>query len=164
MGSGASAMPMATSVVTDTDGAFELRGVAPGRTSVAVAAYKHHSKIVPALDVATGAVVGPLRIELSPTAEGEQPRIETAGIGVSVAATDEGVVIARVMPEGGAADAGLSPGDTIVEVDGVAVADLGFNGSLQRIRGPEGTTVQLTVRRNDGESFGVEVVRKKIRA
>ena len=45
----------------------------------------------------------------------------------------------QVLPGGGAAEAGLLPGDGILRVDGQAVAALGFTEAIQRIRGPEGS-------------------------
>ena len=40
-------------------------------------------------------------------------------------------------------------GDTVLAVDGAQAATLGMNETVQRIRGLEGSTVRLTVRKAD---------------
>jgi hypothetical protein len=162
VGSGSSALPMATSIVTDDDGGFELPGLPPGKSSVVVAAFAHHTRIVGGLDVAEGARIGPMTVELNPTADGEKPKLELAGIGAALGAADDGLVVQTVFPGGGADDAGLRPGDVILAVDGARVVDLGFGGTIQRIRGIEGTTVTLEIRSGD-EVRRVVATRKKIR-
>jgi len=48
---------------------------------------------------------------------------------------------------GGAAQAGIAIGDQILAIEGQPVGELGFAGAIQRIRGPEGSCIPLTVRR-----------------
>ncbi len=43
--------------------------------------------------------------------------------------------------------AGIRAGDQILEVDGKSTRDMGFNNSVQHIRGPKGTEVTLKVKR-----------------
>ena len=95
--------------------------------------------------------------------EGEEPKLELTGIGAALTPKDEVLLIGRVLPGGGAAEAGLVPGDAILSVDGIPVVKLGFNGCIQRIRGPEGSTVLLAVRKAGGEEIQLEVYRRKIR-
>src|SRR5262249_47389898 len=64
---------------------------------------------------------------------------------------DDALVVGQVFPGGGAAAAGMRPGDAIVSIDGAPVTAIGFADSIQKIRGPEGSVVRLGVRR-DGES------------
>ena len=59
-------------------------------------------------------------------------------------------------------DVGLASGDQILAIDGMPVARLGYEGAIGVIRGPEGTTVVLRVRRNGRESDFV-VTRKRVR-
>ena len=109
--------------------------------------------------------VGPVRVELTPLKEGEKPKIELAGIGAVLAPIEDGLEIQRSIEGGGAADAGLGAGDVIVAVDGVSVLGASMQESIQRIRGPEGTQVVLTVKKKaDGTVVEIAVVRKKIRA
>jgi C-terminal processing protease CtpA/Prc len=55
-----------------------------------------------------------------------------------------------VYPGGGAAAAGVVPGDRIASIDGTPVADLGEAGAVARIRGVPNTTLALGVRRAGG--------------
>lgn len=164
LGGGSSAVPTARSAITGADGRFELGGVPPGDRSILVAAYKCHLRIVSGLRVAPGATVGPLVVDLTPTREGEQPTLEVVGIGVQLAAGEDVLRVERVLPGGGAADAGLVAGDAILSVDGVRVTELGFAPSMEKIRGPEGTSVRLGVRRAAGGEVELVVPRKRIRA
>lgn len=71
--------------------------------------------------------------------------------------TETGAVHVRETREGLAADeAGLLPGDEILMVDGVYVRDLGAAAVRDKLRGPVGSTVDLTVVR------GEEVLRVKL--
>jgi C-terminal processing protease CtpA/Prc len=98
-------------------------------------------------------------------ADGEEPTIELAGIGAVLSAKDDVLLIGRVVEGGGAAEAGLTVGDAILAVDGAPVARLGFAGSIQRIRGPEGTAVQLSVRKVGAEdAVTLAVTRRRLRA
>lgn len=70
---------------------------------------------------------------------------------------ETGSVLVRETREGRAADkAGLVPGDEILMIDGVYVRDLGAEAVRNRLRGPVGSSVELTVVR------GEEVVRVKL--
>jgi C-terminal processing protease CtpA/Prc len=98
-------------------------------------------------------------------AEGEQPRIELAGIGAVLSADGDVMRIERTVEGGGAAEVGLTEGDAILEVNGAPVGDLGFGGCIERIRGPEGSTVRLRVLRGGRTAPEViDVPRRRIRA
>jgi C-terminal processing protease CtpA/Prc len=74
----------------------------------------------------------------------------------------EGLAVVQVLPGGGAAEAGLARGDLVLRVDGAPVAELGFGGAIDAIRGPEGTRVSLGVRRGE-RTFEVSAVRRLVR-
>lgn len=164
IGRGASAVPVAETALSGEDGAFALDGVAPGLRSVAVWAADHHGRIRSGLVVEPGRTLDLGTVDLTPVEEGERPQLELAGIGAVLVAEGDGMVIQRVIDGGGAAEAGLAPGDAILEVAGEPVTALGFGGSIEAIRGPEGTTVQLEVRRASGVVERVRVPRRRIRA
>jgi hypothetical protein len=163
LGEGSSAIPLVTTAITRDDGGFELAGIAPGRRSISAGAFGHHMAIVGPLDVTEGARLGPITIELSPTAPGETPRIELAGIGAALAADGDALRVNQVFPGSGAEAAGIVVGDAILAIDGTPVTSLGLEGAIGVIRGPVGTKVVLRIRRASGES-DVSVTRTKIRA
>ena len=55
--------------------------------------------------------------------------------------------------------AGLLPGDLVLATDGVALDGLTVDGARDRIRGPKGTTVTLTIKRGEAEPFDLEITR-----
>lgn len=149
--------------MTGPEGRFELAGLPSRPLSIFVAAEGHHGRILSGVQVPDGGEAGPLTVELGPVTEGEDPRIELAGIGAVLERTRGGLRIARVMPGGGAAEAGLLPGDEILAVEGRPVPELGFAGAIEAIRGPEDSLVLLTVRRGEAAPAEVRVWRRLVR-
>lgn len=85
------------------------------------------------------------------------------GVGITVvAAADGSSYEVRAVTKGGPAEeAGVLPGDKIMAVDGVTVAEIGTDEATNRIRGEEGTTVVLTLERA-GETLNLTVERRQI--
>lgn len=165
LGGGASAVPVSTSALTDADGRFELGGAPPGVGSVVAWAADHHGRVRSGIAIAERVRVDVGTLDLTPVEEGEEPRIELAGVGAVLRADGDVLRIERVVEGGGAAEAGLVPGDAILAIDGAPVGGLGFGGSIERIRGPEGTAVRLEVRREGAAaSETIAVMRRRIRA
>ena len=85
--------------------------------------------------------------------------------GVGIQVTPDSGVIKVISPMDGmpAAAAGIKPGDRITSIDGTAVTGQDFNATIDRMRGPVGTKVTLTVQR-DGENkpFDVTLVRADV--
>src|SRR5581483_1310143 len=71
--------------------------------------------------------------------------VHYSGIGTRVDSTS--LVILEVFDGSPAAQAGIRPGDTIVAVDGQAVSGADRASVIDRIRGPSGTQVTVTVSR-----------------
>lgn len=158
-------------VATAGDGSFELEGLAPGAVSIEIRARGYALKVeeLPAerdgaRDALTIALVpgGPEVARGNPLGVGSGNG-ELAGIGVQIAPTLDALRITYVMPGSGALDAGLSAGDLIVAVEGVPVSTLGAQAALANIRGPAGTSVMLTLRR-DGRDTRLSVARRLIRS
>ncbi len=86
------------------------------------------------------------------------------GIGALVEMREDGYLSIVEPLEGRPADlAGLRAGDLILEVDGVEIKGMNLIEAIALIRGPEGTTVHLTIQREGiAEPFDVEIVRKRI--
>ena len=89
----------------------------------------------------------------------EEAEGELIGIGAIVAA---GGTIRYPLGGSPAEDAGLRPGDTIRTVDGESVLGIPTRDLLDKVKGPQGTTVNLSVLREDGTLFETEIVRKSI--
>jgi hypothetical protein len=157
-----SLLPGATSTICDADGNFELTGVPAGRHSLTAAAFRHDLRTLSGIEVVEGGEAGPIAVVLSPSGD-ETPTREIVGIGVALRPAGDELAITEVIPGGGAARVGLMVDDTIVAVDGVSVSDLGFGPAIQAIRGPEGTKVSVTVRRNTGEETTVDVPRARVK-
>ena len=98
--------------------------------------------------------------------EFEEIRLSTMGsypgVGIEVVAEDAGVKVLRPIEGSPAEAAGMLSGDYIVKIDGVDVgSDLA--GAINRMRGPAGSTVYLTVRRSGrSELLNFSVRRAKV--
>ena len=87
---------------------------------------------------------------------------EYEGIGAWVDTTADYVTIINPMRDSPAEKAGLKTGDKVIGVDGEDVTGIDGNLVLQRILGPAGTSVTLTIQREEVEPFDVTIQRAKI--
>jgi carboxyl-terminal processing protease len=76
-----------------------------------------------------------------------------AGIGVEVAPSTQGVSVIRRMSGSPAERAGIRTGDIIVRIDDIAVDPRDVNAAIERMRGPNGSTIHLAVRRAGAPSL-----------
>jgi len=83
------------------------------------------------------------------------------GIGASVDMIDGKFTIVSPLKGSPAEKAGLLPNDVVLKVDGKDISKVSLEEAVDMIRGPQGSTVVLTVQRND-EIFEVNVVRDMI--
>ena len=150
--------------VSAADGSFQLGGLPPRPASLLVSADGHHARIVGGIDVRDGGVAGPVEVRLSPLADGEDPAVELAGIGATLARRGRSALrITGILPGGGAAEAGLAPGDEVLSVEGRPISELGLSGAVELIRGPEDTRVRLVARRGEAPPAEVWVWRRLVR-
>ncbi|MDR0325379.1 MAG: S41 family peptidase [Oscillospiraceae bacterium] len=87
------------------------------------------------------------------------------GVGIRVEPDgEEGIRIVEVMASSPAEEAALRTGDVITHVNGMAVADTGYNGAVASISGDAYTSVTLTVSRpsEGGGSFTVDLMRRTV--
>jgi carboxyl-terminal processing protease len=77
----------------------------------------------------------------------EDTQGEFAGLGVEVDFREDRVTVIATMPASPAERAGILPGDRIVAVDSVAITGIRADTIVRRMRGPAGTKVRLTIRR-----------------
>lgn len=68
-------------------------------------------------------------------------------------------VVVTPLSDSSAANAGLMPGDLIMDINGKKTAGMPFNDLLHEMRGPLGTSVKLELDRN-GMPFAVDLERK----
>lgn len=84
------------------------------------------------------------------------------GIGVTISIEDQSTIIVDVH-EGSPADrAGLRQGDIILSVDGTRLAGLGLDQVVLLVRGPTGTSVELTAKRSGGPTLTFRIKRERI--
>jgi carboxyl-terminal processing protease len=84
-----------------------------------------------------------------------------SGIGVWLKQKDGDFEIISVLPSSPALEAGLESGDVIRSVDGESVEAMTVDEAVVRIKGPEGTEVEIGVERS-GESLSFTIVRRSI--
>ncbi|MFN2166441.1 MAG: S41 family peptidase, partial [Anaerolineae bacterium] len=88
---------------------------------------------------------------------------EFEGIGVEVQMRDGRLVIVAPIDNTPAAEAGLQPGDIIVAVNGEDVTGMALEAIVQRIMGPAGTEVTLSILDPDtGQTREVTLTRARI--
>ena len=94
----------------------------------------------------------------------EQTRGEFGGLGIEV--TQEEGFVKVVSPIDGtpADEAGMEAGDFITHVDGESVLGLTLNEAVERMRGPVGSEILITVvREGEDEPFDVTIIRDFIK-
>lgn len=67
------------------------------------------------------------------------------GIGIEISQDNGRLVVVTPIEDTPAFKAGLKSGDIILEIDGEPTQEFGLNDAVKRIRGPQGTTVVLTI-------------------
>ena len=85
------------------------------------------------------------------------------GVGMTVQARSDGqgIDVLAVTAGGSAEEAGVLAGDRIVAVDGASTLDMDVDDVTARIRGEEGTTVELTALRQE-QTLTFQVERRRI--
>ncbi len=86
------------------------------------------------------------------------------GIGIEYLILDDSLVVSAVVPGGPAEKAGLKPGDRIVQVNQRNFTGSWLNNDTiqNAIRGSEGTTVQLKVKKSSGMFMSKKLTRSRI--
>jgi carboxyl-terminal processing protease len=84
------------------------------------------------------------------------------GVGVEIRMIDDDLTVIRPMEGTPGERAGLLPGDVITHVDGKSIKGMDIIDAMTLIRGPEGTKVVLTIKREGKEPFDVTIIRERI--
>ena len=74
------------------------------------------------------------------------------GVGIEIGMRDEVLTVISPLKDTPAYRAGMQAGDKIIEIDGESTAGISIEEAVSRIRGKEGTTVTLTVFRDDSKA------------
>ena len=93
----------------------------------------------------------------------EQMHNAYVGIGITITPAEDGsgLLVTQVNQGGAAEEAGMKPGDVIVEIEGHSAAGMTTTQARDLVRGEEGTQVKLAVRR-DGERIDLTITRKTV--
>ena len=67
------------------------------------------------------------------------------GIGIQIGIRDGNLVVISPIEGTPAYEAGLEPGDIIMEIEGESTKDMGLTDAVSKIRGPKGEPVELTI-------------------
>lgn len=93
----------------------------------------------------------------------EDVRGRFEGIGAEIGIREGALRIIAPLEGSPAQRAGLTPGDIVVKIDDAVAADLTLDAAVQKIRGPKGTTVTLTISRaEEPEPREVRIERAQI--
>lgn len=93
----------------------------------------------------------------------EEQRGSYAGVGMQIRSFRGAVIVDFPFPQTPAFEAGLRPGDRINSIDGVSTEGYSINEVAETVRGRVGTTVRLSLTREESErEFDVDVLRARI--
>jgi hypothetical protein len=135
--------------VTRADGSFELAGIPGGPVVIRVHAEGYRARLEAGMTARDGAVLGPIIVALTRLGPDVPPGTDVVGVGIGMVADGDALQVVRVVPGSGAFDAGIEFGDHIVAIDGVPVTQLGVDRAFASLRGQPGTTVAITLRRDE---------------
>lgn len=92
-----------------------------------------------------------------------QTKGEFGGVGIEVTMDDGLIKVISPIDDTPAAKAGLKTGDYIAAINGEAIQGMGLNDAIDKMRGPVGTKVTLTVlRQGEKKPFDVQLARAVI--
>lgn len=93
----------------------------------------------------------------------QQMTNEFTGIGIEISRQSGQLTVGSLLPDTPAYSSGLDVGDVIEKVDGMPTKDVPLSCAVSRIKGPAGTKVTLTIRRNGKEqTHDITLTRAKI--
>jgi carboxyl-terminal processing protease len=85
------------------------------------------------------------------------------GIGAYITVKEGKLSVIAPIADSPAEKAGIKAGDIILEIDGESVENMSFAEAILKIRGPQGTQLELLiVREGESEPFIVEIIRAKV--
>ena len=88
---------------------------------------------------------------------------EFGGLGIEVGTEDGFVKVVSPIDDTPASKAGIQPGDLIVKIDGQPTKGLSLMEAVDKMRGKAGSKINLTLVREGGKPFDVELTRAVIK-
>lgn len=85
-----------------------------------------------------------------------------SGVGMEIDVKNGALTVVSPLKDTPASRAGIKSGDIILKIDGKDTAAMSTDDAVSAIRGKEGTSVVLQLRRGDAKPFDVSVVRETI--
>ncbi len=107
----------------------------------------------------------PYTVYVPPSAEAEFDKelLGTyVGIGAEVNILDNQLTIVSPLEDSPALEAGVRPGDVVLEIEGVSTADRPIGECIQLLLGDPGTPVTVRLRHRDGVQEDVTMMRRRI--
>ena len=92
-----------------------------------------------------------------------QVRGEFGGLGIEVTMENGIVKVVSPIDDTPAARAGLKPGDLITQSEGEPVQGMALNDAVERMRGPVGSDIKLTIKREGKDAFDVTMKRAVVK-
>jgi carboxyl-terminal processing protease len=92
-----------------------------------------------------------------------QTKGEFGGLGIEVTMENGFVKVVSPIDDTPAYRAGVQPGDFITHIDGDAILGMSLNEAVDKMRGPVGTDLTVTIRRGSEEPFDVTITRDVIK-
>ncbi|MCH2200666.1 MAG: S41 family peptidase [Fuerstiella sp.] len=133
--------------------ALQVRGMTPG-----MVAFEFTNATVDTLDKFSA-------LELLEPNRGPSAALETemVGIGVEVKPDDSGLLVVRALRGGPAAEAGLKSGDVITAINRRSISGMPMSQSVDLVKGPSGSRIQLRIDRSGRNSRSVTLTRRRFR-
>jgi carboxyl-terminal processing protease len=95
--------------------------------------------------------------------EYKEMRIKTkgafGGLGIVIGIKNNQLTVISPIEDTPAYKAGIKPGDVITHINGSPTAGLTLQEAVERLRGPKGTKVTITISREDMEPFDITIIR-----
>ena len=92
-----------------------------------------------------------------------QTRGKFGGLGIEVTMENGFVKVVSPIDDTPADKAGILPEDLIISVDGESLVGLTLNDAVEKLRGPIGSNVKISVQRAQDEPFEVNIIRDEIK-
>ena len=84
------------------------------------------------------------------------------GIGIEFDILNGYITVISPVADSPSERAGLLPGDQIIAINGEDAFEISKKDVFKKLRGPKGTTVEITIRRLGGDKFDVTIIRDDI--